>query len=70
VLRAGRGDHRAVQAPDRRRCWAAGRLGALPDLRTIRPKLAAIADRTDPVAVQRLFASAMLAADPVLSGVY
>ena len=45
-------------------------LGALPDLRTIRPKLAAIADGTDPVAVQRLFASAMLAADPVLSGVY
>ena len=45
-------------------------LGALPDLRTIRPKLAAIADRTDPVAVQRLFASAMLAADPVMSGVY
>ena len=45
-------------------------LAVLPDLRTIRPKLAAIADRTDPVAVQRLFASAMLAADPVLSGVY
>ncbi len=42
----------------------------LPDLRTIRPKLAAIADRTDPVALQRLFASAMLAAGPVLSGVY
>ena len=45
-------------------------LAVLPDLRTIRPKLAAIADRTDPVAVQRLFASAMLAADPVVSGVY
>jgi hypothetical protein len=45
-------------------------LAALPDLRTIRPKLAAIADRTDPVALQRLFASAMLAADPVISGVY
>ena len=29
-----------------------------------------IADRTDPVALQRLFASAMLAADPVVSGVY
>jgi len=46
-----------------------GGLGALPDLRTIRPELAALADRTDPVAVQRLFASAMLAADPVLPGV-
>ena len=45
-------------------------LGALPDLRTIRPRLAAIADDTNPVAVQRLFASAMLAANPVLSGVY
>jgi len=45
-------------------------LAALPDLRTIRPRLAAIADDTDPVAIQRLFASAMLAADPVLSGVY
>ena len=43
-------------------------LAALPDLRTIRPKLAAIADRTDPVALQRLFASAMLAADPVPPG--
>ena len=45
-------------------------LAALPDLRTLRPRLAAIADRTDPVALQRLFASAMLAADPVASGVY
>ena len=45
-------------------------LAVLPDLRTIRPRLAAIADRTDPVALQRLFASAMLAADPVVSGVY
>jgi len=45
-------------------------LGALPDLRTLRPGLAAIAGRTDPVALQRLFGSAMLAADPVVSGVY
>jgi hypothetical protein len=45
-------------------------LAALPDLRTIRPRLAAIAGRTDPLALQRLFASAMLAADPVTSGVY
>jgi hypothetical protein len=45
-------------------------LAVLPDLRTIRPRLAAIADRTDPVALQRLFAAAMLAADPVVSGVY
>ena len=45
-------------------------LGALPGLRAVRPALARIADRTDPVALQRLFASAMLAADPVASGVY
>ena len=45
-------------------------LAALPELRTLRPRLAAIADRTDPVALQRLFAQAMLAADPVTSGVY
>jgi len=48
---------------------AAGRLGMLPGLRTLRPRLAAIADGTDPVALRRLFASAMLTADPVVSGV-
>ena len=37
-------------------------LGTLPGLRTLRPRLAQIADAADPVAVQRLFASAMLAA--------
>ena len=40
-------------------------LGTLPGLRTLRPRLAQIADAADPVAVQRLFASAMLTADPV-----
>ena len=45
-------------------------LAVLPGLRALRPRLAAIADRTDPVALQRMFASAMLAADPVTSGVY
>jgi transposase-like protein len=45
-------------------------LVALPGLRALRPALARIADRTDPLALQRLFASAMLAADPVASGVY
>ena len=45
-------------------------LAVLPGLRALRPRLAAIADATDPVALQRLFASAMLAADPVTSGVY
>ena len=45
-------------------------LGELPGLRTLRPRLAAIADATDPLALQRMFASAMLAANPVTSGVY
>src|SRR5260370_21681895 len=43
-------------------------LAALPGLRALRPELAAIADETDPLDLQRLFASAMLAADPVTSG--
>jgi hypothetical protein len=42
----------------------------LPDVRTLRPRLAAIADGCDPLALQAMFASAMLAADPVTSGVY
>ncbi len=45
-------------------------LGVLPGLRTLRSDLARIADAADPVAVQAMFASAMLAADPVTSGVY
>jgi hypothetical protein len=45
-------------------------LAVLPDLRTLRPRLAAIADAADPLQLQALFASAMLAADPVTSGVY
>jgi len=45
-------------------------LRALPGLRALRPALAAIADRTDPLQLQAMFASAMLAADPVTSGVY
>src|ERR1700676_980731 len=42
----------------------------LPGLRALRPELARIADAADPQQVQSLFAAAMLAADPVLSGVY
>ena len=45
-------------------------LTVLPGLRTLRPRLAAIADATGPLELQALFAKAMLAADPVLSGVY
>jgi hypothetical protein len=45
-------------------------LVVLPDLRTLRPALAQIADRADPLQVQQMFAAAMLAAGPVVSGVY
>ena len=45
-------------------------LGALPGLRVLRPELAKIADGTDPLKLQQMLASAMLAADPVVSGVY
>jgi transposase len=45
-------------------------LGALPGLRAMRTHLARIADAADPLAVQAMFASAMLSADPVTSGVY
>jgi hypothetical protein len=45
-------------------------LSRLPGLRTLRPALATIADRADPLELQRMFAAAMLAADPVVSGVY
>src|SRR5207244_1786299 len=38
--------------------------------RTLRPRLAAIADGCDPLDLQRAFAAAMLAADPCTSGVY
>jgi hypothetical protein len=45
-------------------------LSRLPGLRTLRPRLAAVADRADPLELQRMFAQAMLDADPVASGVY
>ena len=39
-------------------------LAALPDLRTLRPRLAALADGCDPAQLQAMFAAAMLAAEP------
>jgi hypothetical protein len=38
-------------------------IAALPELRTLRPRLAAIAEACDPLALQRQLAAAMLAAD-------
>jgi len=45
-------------------------LAALPSLRTLRPRLAAIADAADPLELQAAFAAAMLTANPETSGVY
>src|SRR5262249_21715303 len=50
--------------PDRAQVGPAAGIDALPDLRTLRPRLAAIADRCDPLALQRSFAKAMLDAEP------
>jgi hypothetical protein len=56
--------------PDRAQVGPVAGLDVLPELRTLRPRLAAIADRCDPLGLQRAFATAMLAADPCTSGVY
>ena len=45
-------------------------VSALPELRTLRTRLSALADGSDPLALQRDFATRTLAADPSLSGVY
>jgi transposase len=37
-------------------------LAAMPELRTLRPRLGAVADRVDPLALQRAFATALVAA--------
>ncbi len=39
-------------------------LGAVPELRTLRERLSALAEGCDPLALQRAFATAMLATDP------
>jgi hypothetical protein len=56
--------------PDRAQVGPVAGIDVLPELRTLRPRLAAIADGCDPLAVQRSLASAMLRAEPNLSGVY
>ena len=55
---------------DRAESGLLGGLAVLPELRTLRPALAAMADQSDPLRLQEMLAAAMLAADPVLSGVY
>ena len=48
---------------------AAAGLAAIPEVKTLRARLSALADGTDPLATQRAFAAAMLAADPTCQGV-
>jgi transposase len=45
-------------------------VSAIPELRTLRTRLSALADGGDPLALQRAFASATLAADPPTSPIY
>jgi hypothetical protein len=45
-------------------------VSTLPELRTLRCRLSALADHSDPLALQRAFAKATLAADPSMSPVY
>lgn len=56
--------------PDRAQLGPLGGITALPELRTLRPRLAAIADGCDPLELQRSFAAAMLRAEANESGVY
>jgi hypothetical protein len=59
--------------PDRTQLGPLAGITALPELRTLRtlrPRLAAIADACDPLELQRAFAAAMLRAEPDESGVY
>jgi hypothetical protein len=45
-------------------------LSAIPELRTLRTRLGALGDGTDPLGLQRAFAAGMLAADPAPEAVY
>jgi hypothetical protein len=56
--------------PDRAQVGPTAGITVLPELRTLRPRLAGIADACDPLGLQRAFATAMLSADPCESGVY
>jgi hypothetical protein len=56
--------------PDRTQVGPTVGIEVLPELRTLRPRLAALADGCDPLELQRMFATAMLHADPCQSGVY
>ena len=56
--------------PDRAQVGPLAGITVLPELRTLRPRLAALADGCDPLGPQRAFATAMLHAEACESGVY
>jgi transposase len=56
--------------PDRSQVGPIVGIDTLPTLRVLRPRLASIADTSDPLTMQRALATAMLEADPNTSGVY
>ena len=56
--------------PGRAQVGPVAGIDVLPELRTLRPRLAAIADACDPLGLQRSLAAAMLRVEPNLSGVY
>jgi hypothetical protein len=66
----GVGSVEAAKHLDRVSAGALAGLASLPELRTLRPRLAAIADACDPLTVQTRLATAMLAADAPAVGVY
>jgi hypothetical protein len=49
---------------------AAVGLATVPELKTLRTRLGALADRSDPLGLQRAFAAGMLSADPAADPVY
>ena len=49
---------------------AAVGLGSVPELKTLRTRLGALADGSDPLGLQRAFAAGMLSADPAAEPVY
>jgi transposase len=59
-----------VKHPDRAQVGPVAGIDVLPELRTLRPRLAAIADHCDALALQRWLAKAMLEAEPNESGLY
>jgi hypothetical protein len=66
----GAGTVEATKHLRRAEAGAAVGLAAIPELSTLRSRLSALADGSDPLGLQRAFAAGMLAADPAEETVY